>query len=382
MELQAASRASAVATRRRRHLLPVLAAVVAAVLACAADAPAMAAGDREPGRTPLLAYYYIWFNASSWERAKTDYPLLGRYSSDERQVMRQHVRWAKQAGIDGFIVSWKSTSTLDARLERLIGIARQERFKLAVIYQGLDFERRPLPSGQVARDLDAFERRYSRAAPFRLFEKPLVVWSGTWRFSRREIARVTRPRRDRLLILGSERNVAGYERLRGLVDGDAYYWSSVNPDSFPNYSGKLRQMAAAAHAGGGLWIAPAAPGFDARRIGGETVVRRADGATLRREMNAAGQSSPDAIGLISWNEFSENTHLEPSERHGDRYLDVVADIRGARGPELEGFDSSEPGATGSGYRIQLLIGILALLVGGLALIVRGGARGRRRGAPR
>src|SRR5687767_3245771 len=31
---------------------------------------------------PLLAYYYIWFDVSSWDRAKTDYPLLGRYSSD------------------------------------------------------------------------------------------------------------------------------------------------------------------------------------------------------------------------------------------------------------------------------------------------------------
>ena len=30
----------------------------------------------------MFAYYYIWFNVSSWERAKSDYPTLGRYSSD------------------------------------------------------------------------------------------------------------------------------------------------------------------------------------------------------------------------------------------------------------------------------------------------------------
>ena len=65
---------------------------------------------------PLFAYYYIWFNASSWNRAKIDYPLLGRYSSDDRGVMRAHVAWAKQAGIDGFIVSWKSTPVLNRRL--------------------------------------------------------------------------------------------------------------------------------------------------------------------------------------------------------------------------------------------------------------------------
>ena len=33
--------------------------------------------------TPILAYYYIWFDTKSWDRAKTDYPLLGKYSSDD-----------------------------------------------------------------------------------------------------------------------------------------------------------------------------------------------------------------------------------------------------------------------------------------------------------
>ena len=32
------------------------------------------------------------------------------------------------------------------------------------------------------------------------------------------------------------------------------------------------------------------------------------------------RSSPDVLGLISWNEFSENTHVEPSEQFGDRYV--------------------------------------------------------------
>jgi hypothetical protein len=91
----------------------------------------------------VLAYYYIWYNASSWNRAKSDYPLIGRYSSDETVVMRQHVLWAKAVGIDGFIVSWKSTDVLNSRLEKLIDIAAEEEFKLAIIYQGLDFDREP-----------------------------------------------------------------------------------------------------------------------------------------------------------------------------------------------------------------------------------------------
>ena len=53
-----------------------------------------------PRPTPVFAYYYIWFNTNSWDRAKVDFPLLGRYSSDDTEVMRKHVQWAKQAGIE------------------------------------------------------------------------------------------------------------------------------------------------------------------------------------------------------------------------------------------------------------------------------------------
>jgi hypothetical protein len=59
-------------------------------------------------------------------------------------------------------------------------------------------------------------------------------------------------------------------------------------------------------------------------------------------MDAARLSAPDAIGLISWNEFSENSHLEPSQNFGSRYLQVLADIRGATVPAMNNFDSSEP----------------------------------------
>ena len=59
------------------------------------------------------------------------------------------MRWAKRAGIDGFIVSWKSTPVLNRRLERLAEVAAAERFKLLVIYQGLDFYREPLPAARI-----------------------------------------------------------------------------------------------------------------------------------------------------------------------------------------------------------------------------------------
>ena len=356
---------------RRRTRAGVVAVVALLATVLAGSSSVRAADGAEP---PMFAYYYIWFDATSWERAKTDQPTLGNYSSDLDSVMRQHIVWAKQAGIDGFIVSWKSTQVLNPRLATLAQIAQEENFKLAVMYQGLDFYRNPLPPARVATDLRYFADEYASLPAFDLYEKPLVVWSGTWEFSPEEVQRVTGAVRDDLLVFATEKMPEDYERIAEHVDGEAYYWSSVNPDTYPDYPAKLFAMSQAVDRRGDRWIAPVAPGFDARLIGGTTVVPRQGGEMLRRQYAAAVASSPDMVGLISWNEFSENTHVEPSENFGMRYLDVLTDLRGATLDVGTEFDSSEPsGTTDSPTRFLLLI---ASGIGGFLLLTTVGARRR------
>lgn len=369
-----------------RHVLRLVAATLllaaTVVTGTATPAPAAVAADDRTAPTlatdapvPVLAYYYIWFDPSSWNRAKRDYPLIGRYSSNDASVMRTHIREAKRAGIDGFIVSWKHTPSLDRRLSTLIDIAESEHFSLSVIYQGLDFYRRPLPVERVAGDLEYFARTFADREPFEGFSKPLVIWSGTWEFTTEDIAVATAPVRDRLLVLGSEKNVAGIERLGDTVDGDAYYWSSVNPDTYPGYQAKLTDMAQAVHDRGGIWIPPAAAGFDARAIGGTTTVARDDGRTLVRECAAARRSRPDAIGIISWNEFSENSHIEPSVSHGSRYLGAAAKCASADGSGalpaagVGSTDTTDSSSPGKGPATGLIVAPLALAAMGIALVV-------------
>jgi len=323
---------------------------------------------------PTLAYYYIWFDSTSWQRAKTDYPLLGDYSSDDRATMRQHIRWAKAAGIDGFIVSWKSTDVLNRRLRQLIELSEEEDFKLVMMYEGLDFERDPLPVERIAADIDYFVQNFADSKVFNLFARPVLIWSGTWEFSDGDVERVTQKRRDSLLILATERNQDGYLRLAELVDGNAYYWSSVNPETFPGYQEKLSRMGEVVHEHGGLWIAPAAPGFDARLVGGTSQVQRKDGETFRVEINTALGSSPDALGIISWNEFSENTHIEPSQVYGSQYLDILSEIQHLPAPQIGEFDSSQPAEAYpevlSGSRVIALGGFAFIVLAGLVLVAR------------
>jgi hypothetical protein len=203
---------------------------------------------------------------------------------------------------------------------------------------------------------------------FDIFGKPVVIITGTEDFSVDSLRQITGPVRNQLLVLGSAKSVEDYERVAPVLDGDAYYWSSGDPTK-PSYAERLKAIGAVVHKHGGLWLPPAAPGFDARLIGGKQVIERRDGQTLRLEMAAARASEPDAVAVISWNEFSENSHLEPSEQHGTASLQTLADILGAKAKIDVPADSSDPtsneaGLTGWGAMVALLFlgGLLNLAI--------------------
>jgi hypothetical protein len=82
-------------------------------------------------------------------------------------------------------------------------------------------------------------------------------------------------------------------------------------------------MGAAVHEDDQIWLAPFAPGFNDMQTGGQIIVPRRGGATLRSEYAAASRSAPDILGLISWNEWTENTNVEPSVSSGSTYVNVL-----------------------------------------------------------
>ncbi len=369
--------------QRRRRLVragtgggAAMALLIAAVAFGAVAQPQPAHAQEPTNPVPVFAYYYIWFNPTSWNRAKIDYPLLGRYSSDDVEIMRRHVKMAKAAGINGFLVSWKHTPQLDERLAKLTTVARTEGFHLGIVYQGLDFNREPLPLPTVRQDLALFAERYGRDPVYNVFGKPVVVWTGSTRHDRAEVDATVRDVRKDLLVLGDAKTVEDCEALTPVLDGQAYYWSSVDPTRGTSRA-RLVNMSRAVHRGGGLWFAPVSPGFDARLVGGSKTVPRRNGETLRASFDATVSTDPDAIGVISWNEFSENTHLEPSERYGTTDLNVLSDLLGAGKDITAPVDSSEATDGQSGLTSWGALALLAATAGLLPLTI---AISRRRRA--
>jgi hypothetical protein len=97
-------------------------------------------------------------------------------------------------------------------------------------------------------------------------------------------------------------------------------------------------------------------------------VPRLGGGTLRTEWSTALGSSPDLIGVISWNEYSENSEIEPTVAFGTRYLSAIADLTGKDFVFRGNFDSSSTPAHGPGYSTQFLVGGLVLLLTFLAAV--------------
>ena len=330
---------------------------------------------------PVYAYFYQWFTSSSWDRAKQDYPLAGRYSSDDETLLRQQVLQAKATGIDGFITSWKSTVPLNRRLDRLVRVARQENLDLGVVYQALDFYRKPLPIDTIRRDMVYLVDRWGAGVTSHYYGRPVIIWTGTDQFSREDVASVRTALGDRAYLLAASRSVTGYDRIADLVDGEAYYWSSADPEAAMTRA-KLLSFSDAVHANGGIWFAPASPGYDGTTLGGSRVIDRKDGRTLEASLDNAFASGPDAVAVISWNEWSENTYIEPGERYGSRELETLQSYLSHRSATPLADDlvvAQDSTVQHTGLTALQAIGVLVALavLGGILLLVR-----RRRSASR
>jgi hypothetical protein len=88
----------------------------------------------------------------------------------------------------------------------------------------------------------------------------------------------------------------------------------------------MTTLAKAVHDSKGIWIPSFSPGFNATLIGGKEIVARDNGATLKTEYANALASDPDIMGLISWNEWTENTYVEPGELYGTTALDTLKEL--------------------------------------------------------
>lgn len=295
--------------------------VIALALALTA-LPAVPAAQAQRQPT-VLAYFYGWFNTDQWN----DPNLVDRpaepYNSADGGVMARQISQAQSAGIDGFVMSWFGPDEpyTTGVFHGLLDQAAAHGFRAAVdVDMGQGFI--GTPESALNTLSYAVNTLGNHPAYLRYDGKPVIFFWKQQRFTPqqwRDIRAQVDPNHNTIWI--AEGDALAY---LGVFDGLNLYniaWSG-------NPAGTNATWASRVTGRGGYFVATAMPGFDESRLGrGNAVVRaRGNGDYFRRSFAGAAATNPHMIIITSWNEFPEQSHIEPSQQYGTFYLDLAREM--------------------------------------------------------
>ncbi len=353
---------------RRAAFVLLLAAVVLGAVFAQPAAPAAA----QSGKQVWAFYMGFWGGSMSWDwqaDVLTDRPAIGPYDSRDPNVAAAQIDQAKSAGIDGFIVSWFGlgdglTTTpvlnnmLDRAAERGFGVAA------AVDVFNNNFNRN---ADELVNSLNYLVHdRANHPGYLRYHGKPVIFFAfqGRSGFSAADWQAIrNRVDPDRNTVWIAE-GVNGCCTYGGAMDGMYAFnlaWANGSGARF------LHEKTAAQNAGASLYIPTVHPGWDESKIAARdgrpnpTSPRgRAGGQFLTNSWNGAAAAGTDVVLVVSWNEFMENSHIEPSQNYGSQSLDIlrplIASWKGAPGAAPAPAAPAAP-AAGSGQVLEATTGL-------------------------
>lgn len=279
----------------------------------------------------MLAFYYAWYDESTWSSGITaDIPLQPYRSSDVITIER-HVNQAQVAGIDALIQSWygpqETNNQTETNFRTLLNVAAGKGFHVAIAFEtNGPFFPDQASVMEALRYLLAVHAQHP--AYLRYQGKPVIFfWRqqrfsvDTWSAIRAELD----PDHTSLWI--AEGTDLSYQRV---FDGHYLYsvaWSSNLARTLQDWGQRVQRYAENLGTPR-LWVATVMPGYDDSRSGRAKsfAVDRRNGDYYRTAWSAAIASRPDWVVITSFNEWVEGTMIEPSARYGDLYLNLTREL--------------------------------------------------------
>ena len=309
------------------------------------------------------AYYYPWFgpNGQQWNRGfvrseldPPEQPLLGEYDSRDPAVIAQHYAWAQTYGVDVFFASWAGPGSYDDTVIRddLLPSPARGPTQISILYESL--QRLPVGSDDrihigaaaiatMVSDFDYLARTYlTQPGYYRIDNRPVVVVYAS-RIFRGQVAEAIQAVRTHLeadygidpYLIGDEAdwdlgpNLARI-KLYDAITGYTPY-SRTQPAGWPDATGyvlttgrRMREFRAAAAAAGVGFVPDAQPGFDDLGVRPEQahhVLPRSlspgdpSDSLFASSLARAGENVDPSLNLLtvtSWNEWNEDTQIEPT----------------------------------------------------------------------
>lgn len=265
--------------------------------------------SRLAAQRPLVGvHYFMWYErGNGWGNVATSVaedaprPMIGPYDSSDTDVIASHIKQIEEAGFDFALVhivfnSPRTWTNAHIFMDRLSG----HRLNAAILIDGL-YNVNPEARGmwvQKVKDEFTGHNHY-----LRLYGQPLIViFSAELKF---DVPGVIM--RNMYWTARYTPGNNSFNPSKRLEPRDWAFWSPI-PQPLTN------------------GMVPVIPGYNDARLGRpQTMVyARDDGRYYGQQWQRALALHPELIIVYGWNEYFEETAIEPSNAWGYRYLELSA----------------------------------------------------------
>ncbi|HNT74062.1 MAG TPA: right-handed parallel beta-helix repeat-containing protein [Anaerolineae bacterium] len=277
----------------------------------------------------VFAFYHPWYDLNTWDDPEfLDQPLFLHNSADPHTI-RRHLMWSGLTGIDGLLVSWAGpTHPTNAIFAQTLDAMRGTDLR-ATAYFEISWAEHFDSVATVLNDMRYFMTTYgSHPQLLRQDGRPVLFLYAVDTLPRGSYPRTY----EAWQFIVETLHFAGYYPflLGETFILDPAYLTIFDGlfTYFPTASvGAYQSLSRQAHQSQRLWMPGFYPGFDDHLFRDPYIyIPRNQGKTYATSFAFALNTIPDWLAVTSFNEWYENTHIEPSRRYGYDYLLYTADF--------------------------------------------------------
>jgi parallel beta-helix repeat protein len=306
----------------------------------------------ESNNKEIVAAYFPWFserfsqppprpqNCEDWSIFT---PTIKPYDPQSKEVLEQHIRMAKDAGIDAFVVSWFPERTwgdydliMKPAMENLVTLSQQMDFRIYILYdpamslckwndQGfipIQTESE-VQQAQIDAETDFkyLMEQLSAIEDYPAFYLYMGTVVGLSQEDWQPVLANVRAQYPAARFYMDTRNMEYLTTCDGIFDWVASF-DEAQMNQYPTEASGVK-----CYGDDKRFYATVSPGFDSTLFwgSGPLLVPREDGAYYRHTLGKALDSHADGIFIATWNEWGESTIIEPSKEYGYQYIDITAD---------------------------------------------------------